>query len=115
MSDGTAPRFHDDDALVTAVVQDASSGDVLMVAHMNRAAWDATLRSGRATFFSRSRGRLWEKGETSGNTMTVRSIAVDCDADSVLLRVDAAGPACHTGERTCFHRHVAVEERGGAA
>ena len=91
-------------ALVTAVVQDATSGEVLMVAHMNRDAWDATLATRRATFFSRSRQRLWEKGETSGNVMRVREVRVDCDGDSVLLTVDADGPACHTGERSCFFR-----------
>lgn len=90
--------------LITAVVQDATSGEVLMVAHMNQAAWDATLSTRRATFFSRSRQRLWEKGETSGNVLHVREVRVDCDGDAVLLTVDAAGPACHTGERTCFHR-----------
>lgn len=100
-----APDF-DGDGLVTAVVQDATSGEVLMVAHMNRAAWDATLASRRATFFSRSRQRLWEKGETSGNVLHVREIRVDCDGDAVLLTVDATGPACHTGERTCFHRRL---------
>lgn len=75
-----------------------------MVAHMNREAYDATMASKRATFYSRSRGRLWEKGETSGNVMHVREMRVDCDGDAVLLTVDAEGPACHTGERTCFHR-----------
>lgn len=105
MSEPALPRF-EGDGLVTAVVQDATSGEVLMVAHMNRDAWEATRRTGRATFFSRSRGRLWEKGETSGNTMHVREIRVDCDEDAVLLTVDADGPACHTGERTCFHRRV---------
>lgn len=98
-----APDFAGD-RLVTAVVQDATSGEVLMVAHMNREAWEATLATRRATFFSRSRQRLWEKGETSGNTMHVREVRVDCDGDSVLLTVDADGPACHMGERTCFHR-----------
>lgn len=98
-----APEFGPD-GLVTAVVQDASSGEVLMVAHMNREAYDATMASKRATFYSRSRGRLWEKGETSGNVMHVREMRVDCDGDAVLLTVDAEGPACHTGERTCFHR-----------
>ena len=93
-----------DDGLVTAVVQDATSGEVLMVAHMNREAYDATMATKRATFFSRSRQRLWEKGETSGNVMHVREMRVDCDGDAVLLRVDADGPACHTGERTCFFR-----------
>ena len=98
-----APEFGPD-GLVTAVVQDASSGEVLMVAHMNREAYDATMASHRATFYSRSRQRLWEKGETSGNVMHVREMRVDCDGDAILLRVDADGPACHTGERTCFHR-----------
>ena len=108
MSDGApaasaTPEFGPD-GLITAVVQDATSGEVLMVAHMNREAYDATLASKRATFYSRSRQRLWEKGETSGNVMHVREMRVDCDGDAVLLRVDAGGPACHTGERTCFHR-----------
>jgi phosphoribosyl-AMP cyclohydrolase len=88
--------------LLTAVVQDASSGEVLMVAHMDRDAYDATLVSGRATFWSRSRQRLWEKGETSGNTMRVVEVRLDCDGDAVLLRVVPAGPACHTGARSCF-------------
>ena len=103
MTEVAAPVF-DGGSLVSAVVQDARTGDVLMVAHMNRDAWEATLRTRRATLFSRSRGRLWEKGETSGNTMHVREITVDCDGDAVLLRVDPDGPACHTGERSCFHR-----------
>ena len=105
MSDEVAPRFGDD-GLITAVVQDATTSEVLMVAHMNREAWNTTLRSGRATFFSRSRQRLWEKGETSGNTMHVHEVRLDCDGDAVLLRVEADGPACHTGERTCFFRSV---------
>jgi len=94
------------DGLVTAVVQDATTSEVLMVAHMNRAAWDATRATGRATFFSRSRQRLWEKGETSGNTMHVKEIRLDCDSDAVLLTVHADGPACHTGERSCFFTDV---------
>ena len=102
-TDSAAPDFGAD-GLITAVVQDATSNEVLMVAHMNREAYDATMSTKRATFFSRSRKRLWEKGETSGNVMHVRDMRVDCDGDSVLLSVDADGPACHTGERTCFHR-----------
>jgi phosphoribosyl-AMP cyclohydrolase len=105
VTEAPQPDF-DADGLVTAVVQDATSGEVLMVAHMNRAAWDATLETRRVTFFSRSRRRLWEKGETSGNVMRVREVRVDCDGDAVLLTVDASGPACHTGERTCFHRRA---------
>lgn len=100
----TVPDF--EGGLVTAVVQDATSGEVLLVAHMNRDAWEATLRTRRATFFSRSRQRLWEKGETSGNSLHVREVRVDCDADSVVLKVDADGPACHTGERSCFFRRA---------
>jgi phosphoribosyl-AMP cyclohydrolase len=107
VTDEARPRF-DEGALVTAVVQDASSGEVLMVAHMNEEAWKATLATGRATFYSRSRQKLWEKGETSGNVMHVREALVDCDADSVLLKVDAAGPACHTGAPSCFFTRVAL-------
>jgi phosphoribosyl-AMP cyclohydrolase len=101
VSEVPGPRFGDD-GLITAVVQDATTSEVLMVAHMNRDAWETTLRTRRATFFSRSRRRLWEKGETSGNTMHVRTVRIDCDGDAVLLHVDADGPACHTGERSCF-------------
>jgi len=99
------PAFGED-GLVTAVAQDVATGEVLMVAHMDRAAWEATLRDGYATFWSRSRRRQWRKGETSGNTLRVRGVALDCDADAVLLRVDPAGPACHTGARTCFVTEV---------
>jgi len=88
--------------LVTCVVQDAGTGDVLMVAWADQEALDATRETGLAHFHSRSRGRLWKKGETSGNTMEVESIAVDCDGDTLLMRVRPSGPACHTGEETCF-------------
>jgi phosphoribosyl-ATP pyrophosphohydrolase/phosphoribosyl-AMP cyclohydrolase len=88
--------------LVTCVVQDAATGDVLMVAWADQEALDATRDTGLAHFHSRSRGRLWKKGETSGNTMAVESIAADCDGDTLLMRVRPAGPACHTGEQTCF-------------
>ena len=98
---GDAPAFAVD-GLVTAVVQEAVNGRVLMVAHMNRAAWEATLQTGEAHFWSRSRRRLWRKGETSGNVLLVRSVELDCDRDAVLLRVEAAGPACHTGTVSCF-------------
>jgi phosphoribosyl-AMP cyclohydrolase len=108
LTDQPKPRFGDD-GLITAVVQDATTSEVLMVAHMNEAAWEATLLRRRATFFSRSRQRLWEKGETSGNTMHVRDVRIDCDGDSVLLRVDADGPACHTGELSCFFTAVDAE------
>ena len=87
--------------LVPAVVQDAGSGRVLMLAYMDEEAWRKTRESGRAWFHSRERG-LWEKGATSGNTMEVVEVVLDCDLDSVLLRVHPAGPACHTGEESCF-------------
>ncbi len=92
--------------LVTAVVTDARSGELLMVAHMNAAALDATRSSGEAVFFSRSRQRLWRKGETSGNILRVLEVRVDCDQDALWLKVDPAGPACHTGARSCFYRRV---------
>lgn len=92
------------DGLIPAVAQDARTGEVLMVAYMNREALDRTLTSGRAWYWSRSRGVLWEKGAESGHTQHVREVRVDCDADTVLLVVDQEGPACHTGHRSCFYR-----------
>src|SRR5215213_3051705 len=101
------PAFAGPDSLVTAVVQDATTGQVLMVAHMNREAWDETLASGKAVYFSRARRRLWRKGEESGNIQHVREIFVDCDADTVLLKVEqVGGAACHEGYPTCFFRQV---------
>ncbi len=96
-------RF-DDRGLLPAVVQDADSGEVLMVAWMNREALEATLREGRTVFWSRSRRQLWRKGETSGHVQHVEEVRADCDADVVLVRVHQEGAACHTGERSCFHR-----------
>jgi phosphoribosyl-AMP cyclohydrolase len=104
------PRFGDD-GLVPAIVQDAASGRVLMLAHINAEAWERTRRTGQAWFWSRSRGQLWEKGATSGNRMRVLEIRLDCDSDAVLLRVDPSGPACHTGETSCFF--TVVEGRHG--
>lgn len=97
----TEPSFGAD-GLVPAIVQDEETGEVLMLAHMNTEAWRRTLATGRAWFWSRSRGELWEKGATSGNVMTVVETRLDCDGDSMLLRVRPAGPACHTGARSCF-------------
>jgi phosphoribosyl-AMP cyclohydrolase len=88
--------------LVVAVVQQYDSGEVLMVAWMNDAALHRTLTTGRATYWSRSRQQYWVKGETSGNTQQVKSVALDCDGDAVLVKVDQRNVACHTGERTCF-------------
>lgn len=101
------PNFKTPDGLVTAVVQDATSGSVLMLAHMNREAWDETVATGRACYFSRSRGRLWRKGEESGHVQQVREIYVDCDGDAVLLKVDQTGAACHEGFESCFFRRHA--------
>ena len=96
------------DGLVPAVVQDDGTGEVLMVAFMNADALQRTVDTGFATFFSRSRNALWTKGETSGNRLEVRRILVDCDEDTVLLKVrmHGDGVACHTGQRTCFHREL---------
>jgi phosphoribosyl-AMP cyclohydrolase len=96
-------RF-DEDGLVTVVVQDAENGDVLMVAWANREALERTLSEGRMTYWSRSRERLWRKGDTSGHTQHWEELRVDCDGDVVLARVHQEGAACHTGERTCFFR-----------
>lgn len=97
---------YDAAGLVTAVVQDTRTGAVLMVAHMDAEALEATMRTGLAHFHSRSRGRLWMKGEESGNTMRVAELRVDCDQDAVLLLVEPAGPACHTGATSCFYRRL---------
>lgn len=92
----------DANGLVSAIVQDAASGRVLMLAHMNAEAVQQTLDTKVATFWSRSRGEIWVKGATSGNTQRVISIEVDCDRDAILLQVEAAGPACHNGTESCF-------------
>lgn len=94
-------RF-DENGLVPAIVQDAASGQVLMLAYMNQAAYQRTLETGQAHFWSRSRRELWHKGATSGNFQQVVSISLDCDADTLLLKVIPAGPACHTGAVSCF-------------
>ncbi len=93
--------------LVTAVVQDATTSEVLMVAWMNAEALRRTRETGQAHFWSRSRGELWHKGATSGHFMLVHEILVDCDADTLLLKVTPQGPACHTGARSCFYRKLA--------
>ena len=92
--------------LIPAVVQDDESGDVLMVGFMNQEALDRTVRTGYATFFSRTRGRLWMKGETSGNRLIVKRLLIDCDEDTLLVKVtcEGEGRVCHTGERSCFFR-----------
>src|SRR5262245_54125302 len=106
-----APRF-DANGLITAVVTDARDGLVLMVAHMNAEALALTIESGTAHFWSRSRGQIWKKGETSGNVHFVTEMRVDCDQDAVWLSVNVAGQnaTCHTGRRSCFYRTVEVRE-----
>jgi phosphoribosyl-AMP cyclohydrolase len=94
----------DERRLISAIVQDAQSGTVLMLAYMNEEALHLTQETGEAHFWSRSRQEMWRKGATSGNVQRVREILVDCDADTILLKVDPAGPACHTGEISCFYR-----------
>lgn len=93
--------------LVPAIAQDHQTGEILMIAFMNEAAWNATLTSGRATYYSRSRKCLWVKGQTSGNIQRVREIRIDCDDDAVILKVEqVGGAACHTGHRSCFHKKI---------
>jgi len=99
----------DERGLAPAVVQSAEGGEVLMVAWMNAEALRLTRETGQAWFWSRSRAALWHKGATSGNTMQVEAIYVDCDADTLLLKVQAAGPACHTGEQSCFYRRLEAQ------
>lgn len=101
MSAGRSPRF-DEAGLVPAVVEDARTGRVLMLGYMNAEAWEATRRTGEVHFFSRSRRSLWRKGETSGNTLSVVDVRLDCDNDTVLILAHPAGPTCHTGADTCF-------------
>ena len=97
---------YDSNGLVPAVLQHAETGEVLMVAWMNAEALQLTRSTGEAHFWSRSRQQLWRKGQTSGNVMRVQQILVDCDGDTLLVRVEPTGPACHTGERTCFFRKL---------
>lgn len=110
---GFAPKFGAD-GLITAVTVDANSGDVLMVAHMNREALERTLAEGRVWYWSRSRQTLWLKGETSGQIQTLVEMRVDCDQDCLLLRVRVGGDggACHTGRATCFYRRVVTGPNG---
>lgn len=96
----------DASGLVPAIVQDAQTGDVLMLAYMNRESLQLTLEKRETFFWSRSRNELWHKGATSGNVQRVVEVRLDCDADTLLVRVHPAGPACHTGNRTCFYREM---------
>jgi phosphoribosyl-AMP cyclohydrolase len=105
------PHF-DDRGLITAIVTDATDGELLMVAHMNAQALALTIQTGIAHYFSRSRNKLWKKGETSGNLQTVKEIRTDCDQDAIWLKVEVAGhdATCHTGRRSCFYRTITLED-----
>ena len=100
-----SPRF-DDDGLITAIAQDAETGQVLMVAYMNKDALDITIETGIATYFSRSRGKLWKKGEQSGHVQKVSEILVDCDQDCLILKVSVDAGQCHVGYQSCFYRKL---------
>ena len=106
------PKF-DEQGLIPAIVQHARSGEVLMLGYMNQTALELTQSSGLVTFWSRSRQELWQKGATSGNTLRLVEIRLDCDADTLLVLAEPAGPTCHTGERSCFHRTLADEPAAG--
>ena len=100
-----APRW-DAAGLITGVVTDARTGELLMVAHLNDEALRLTMNTGEVHFFSRSRGRLWKKGESSGNVLTLVELRIDCDQDALWIKAEPAGPACHTGARSCFYRRL---------
>ena len=102
----TEPDFSRGDGLLPAIAQDSENNEILMLAYMNEESYRETLRSGQAVYWSRSRNRLWRKGEESGHVQTVESIAIDCDADTILLKVRQQGAACHEGYRSCFFRQV---------
>ena len=111
MQDSLPTLKFDANGLIPAIVQDANTKEVLMLAYMNVQSLQLTLERGETYFWSRSRGELWHKGETSGNIQRVLEVSVDCDADTLLIRVDPNGPACHTGERTCFYRNLEGEHQ----
>lgn len=115
-TDRLEPQF-DGTGLISCIVLDAATGDVLMLAHMNEEALEHTIKTGEAWFWSRSRQELWRKGENSGNTLAVSDMLIDCDQDAVLLKVKVAGAgvACHTGRRSCFYRRVALKGPTGAS
>lgn len=103
--------FEKQDGLIPAIAQDYKSGEVLMMAYINKESWELTLRTGIAHYWSRSRNKLWKKGESSGNVQEVEEIRVDCDADTVIFKINQIGDAaCHTGYRSCFHKLVKGDE-----
>jgi phosphoribosyl-AMP cyclohydrolase len=105
------PKF-DANGLISAIVTDVESGEVLMLAHMNAEALAKSIETGDAWYFSRSRNQLWRKGETSGNTQKIMTMHVDCDQDALLIKVQQTGPACHTERKSCFYREVRFSKLG---
>jgi phosphoribosyl-AMP cyclohydrolase / phosphoribosyl-ATP pyrophosphohydrolase len=97
---------YDSKGLIPAIIQNADTGKVLMLGYINEESLKITIKTGKVCFYSRSRNKLWQKGETSGNYLSVRSIHIDCDEDALLIKVDPAGPTCHTGEESCFYRTI---------
>ena len=108
-----AARLKSDFDLIPTIAQDAKTGEVLMLAYMNRQSLALTLKTGRVTYWSRSRNELWEKGATSGHTQKVLAISLDCDGDAILIKVEQVGAACHTGEQSCFHNAVDLDSAAG--
>ena len=108
---GISQLLKDGVELIPAIAQDAATGEVLMLAYMNRESLAITIETGRATYWSRSRNELWEKGATSGHAQKVLDIALDCDGDALLIKVEQVGAACHTGDRTCFHRDIEISRK----
>jgi phosphoribosyl-AMP cyclohydrolase len=105
----------DDKGLIPAIVQDADSGEVLMLGYMNMESIELTLSSGEVWFYSRSRQELWHKGATSGNRLIVRELWQDCDSDAILVKAKPLGPVCHTGERTCFFQKLTKKDLEGSS
>ena len=112
LSPEVAALLKDLTALIPAIAQDLATREVLMLAYMNAESLALTISTGKATYFSRSRNQLWVKGETSGHTQFVHAISLDCDGDALLIQVEQIGAACHTGEKSCFHRSLALDTSG---
>ena len=112
LSPEVAALLKDGVALIPAIAQDATTGEVLMLAYMNHESLAITINTGRATYWSRSRNELWEKGATSGHTQKVIALSLDCDGDAILMKVEQSGAACHTGDRSCFHNNLDLTSEG---
>jgi phosphoribosyl-AMP cyclohydrolase len=113
LPDDVAARLKNSEELIPTIAQDHKSGEVLMLAYMNAQSLAITIDTGRATYYSRSRNELWEKGATSGHSQKVISISLDCDGDALLLQVEQVGAACHTGKNSCFHNPISLSTEPG--